>query len=59
MVKLLLDRKADVSIQSGRYQNALLAAAAIGTKNVAKHVFDAIIKTKTGRKDMKWDFDKR
>jgi len=59
MVKLLLDRKADVSIQSGRYQNALLAAAAIGTKNVAKHVFDAIIKTKTGRKDMEWDFDKR
>jgi len=58
MIQLLLSRKADVNIQCGRYQNALVAAAAIGTKNAAKYVLDAIIKIKTGMKGIEWDFDK-
>ncbi|KAF8537281.1 hypothetical protein BDD12DRAFT_807060 [Trichophaea hybrida] len=36
MAKLLLDRKADVNIESGRYKNALETAAAIGTKEAAQ-----------------------
>ncbi|KAF8535670.1 hypothetical protein BDD12DRAFT_983186 [Trichophaea hybrida] len=46
IVKLLLNRKANANIRSGRFRNAFEAAAAIGTKHIVNDILNALIETK-------------